>query len=224
MNERIRAREVRLVDENGGQMGVVPTREALDLSRQRGYDLIEIAPTAKPPVCKLMDYGKFKYEQGRRDRESHKKQKSTEVKGIRLRPGTGDHDIETKLKRMLQFLREGNKVKTTVIFRSREMSHPEFARRSLEKMIEAAAEIAVVEKPPSFEGRTMTMVLAPRVLTEKDKTEKKTDTAGDKAQKAEAAPAAEEEEGGKAEAGEAKEKPKPDKPAKSRPALDPSLI
>lgn len=85
---------------------MVPTREALDLARQRGYDLIEIAPTAKPPVCKLMDYGKFKYEQGRRDRESHKKQKSTEVKGIRLRPGTGDHDIETKLKRMLQFLRE----------------------------------------------------------------------------------------------------------------------
>ncbi len=224
MNERIRSREVRLIDENGGQLGVVPTREALDLARQRGYDLIEIAPTAKPPVCKLMDYGKFKYEQGRRNRESHKKQKSTEVKGIRLRPGTGDHDIETKLKRMLQFLREGNKVKTTVIFRSREMSHPEFARRSLERMIQASADIAVVEKPPSFEGRTMTMVLAPRILTEKEKAEKKAGASEDKAQKAEAAPAAKDKEGGNAEAGEAKEKPKPDRPAKSPPVLDPSLI
>ncbi len=143
-------------------MGVVPTREALDIARSRGFDLIEIAPMANPPVCKLMDYGKFKYEQGRRDREAHKKQKTTEVKGIRLRPGTDEHDLDVKRKHLIEFLKQGNKVKTTVIFRSREMSHPEFARKSLEYLAEQAADIAVLEKPPSFEGRTMTMILTPR--------------------------------------------------------------
>ena len=161
------------MDEEGNQKGVVDFREALGLARERGYDLIEIAPTANPPVCKLMDYGKFKYEQGRRDREAHKKQKVMEVKGIRLRPRIDDHDLEVKLKRMLEFLRQGNKVKTTVIFRSREITHPEFARRSLEKLAEATADCSVVEKAPSFEGRTMTMILAPKSAGERDKTEKK---------------------------------------------------
>lgn len=193
------------------------------MARQRGYDLIEIAPMANPPVCKLMDYGKFKYEQGRRDRESHKKQKSTEIKGIRLRPGTGEHDIDTKLKHMLEFLRQGNKVKTTVIFRSREMSHPEFARRSLEKMIEAASDIAAVEKPPSFEGRTMTMVLAPRALADKDKPEKK-QAAGDESKEAagngDEKPA---EASAEASSADGQDK-KPASQPKSPPVLDPSLI
>lgn len=161
------------MDENGGQMGVVPIREAMDIARSRGYDLIEIAPTASPPVCKLMDYGKFKYEQGRRDREAHKKQKTTEVKGIRLRPGTDEHDLDVKKKHLIDFLKQGNKVKTTVIFRSREMSHPEFARRSLEYLAEQVADIAVLEKPPSFEGRTMTMILTPRPPETPAKGEKK---------------------------------------------------
>lgn len=209
------------MDEKGGQLGVVPIREALDLARERGFDLIEIAPMASPPVCKLMDYGKFKYEQGRRDREAHKKQKNTEVKGIRLRPGTDDHDIETKLKRMISFLKGGNKVKTTVIFRSREMSHPEFARRSLEKMIEAAAEISVVEKSPSFEGRTMTMVLAPKlaeaIKADKAKAEKKKP-----APEPEAPPVAEVKKVKKAPA-ELEEKPAAT-PAREKPIMDPTVI
>lgn len=218
------------MDENGGQLGVVPTREALDLARERGYDLIEVAPTANPPVCKLMDYGKFKYELGRREREAHKKQKTTEVKGIRLRPGTDDHDLDVKSRRMLQFLKEGNKVKVTVIFRSREITHPEFARRSLEKLAEDAAEFATVEKAPSFEGRTMTMVMGPKSAAEKEKAAlqaaKKAADAGaleapkgdgakpqpaEAAKPAEAAPAAEKPEAPEAKAAE---------PAEAAPAAE----
>lgn len=160
------------MDENGGQLGVVDTRYALDLARERGYDLIEVAPTAKPPVCKLMDYGKFKYEQGRRDREAHKKQKVTEVKMIRLRPATDEHDLDTKIRRAIGFLKQGNKVKVTVIFRSREITHPEFARKSLDSISVAAEEVAIVEKSPSFEGRTMTMVLSPKPVQEREKGKK----------------------------------------------------
>lgn len=142
------------------------------MARERGFDLIEVAPNANPPVCKLMDYGKFKYEQGRRDREAHKKQKTTEVKGIRLRPGTDEHDLRVKLKRMEGFLKQGNKVKVTVIFRAREITHPEIARKSLDFLASETVEYATVEKAPSFEGRTMTMVVAPKPVTEKEKPKK----------------------------------------------------
>ena len=178
-----------MVGSEGEQLGVVSSREALDIARSKNLDLIEIAPTATPPVCKLMDYGKFKYEQGRRDREAHKKQKNTEIKGIRLRPGTDEHDLDVKLKHLRDFLEDGNKVKVTVIFRSREMSHPEFARRSLEYLAEKAMDIAVSEKSPSFEGRTMTMVLGPKAP---EKIEKK--KVADAASKAEVAPKPEPEQ------------------------------
>jgi translation initiation factor IF-3 len=163
VNERIRAREVRLIDEEGAQLGVVPIREALDTARSRGLDLIEVAPDAKPPVCRVMDYGKYKYEQGKRDREAQKKQKMTDIKGIRMRPGIDEHDFQFKLRNALKFLKAGHKVKVTVIFRSREFTHPEFARRSLGRMADTAKEegIGVVEKAASMEGRTMTMILAP---------------------------------------------------------------
>jgi len=137
-------------------------RQALEMAAQKGLDLIEVAPTANPPVCRIMDFGKWKYEQGKRDREGHKKQRMTEMKGIRMRPGIDEHDFQFKLKNALKFLQEGNKVKFTVIFRSREITHPEFARRSLERIAEASGEIATVEKFPSMEGRTMTMILGPK--------------------------------------------------------------
>ena len=137
-------------------------RDALALAREKGLDLIEVAPTAVPPVCKIMDYGKYKYEQGKREREARKKQHITEVKGIRLKPDTNEHDFQFKLKHILRFLKQGDKVKITVIFRSREITHPEFARRALDRLAEETSELAVVEKHPGMEGRTMTMILNPK--------------------------------------------------------------
>ena len=152
-----------MIDENGGQVGVISFREALDYARSRGLDLIEVAPGGNPPVCRVMDYGKYKYEQGKREREAQKKQRLTELKGIRMRPGIDEHDFQFKLRNALKFLKAGNKVKVTVIFRSREFTHPEFARDALHRMAETAREegIGTVEKPAAMEGRTMTMILAP---------------------------------------------------------------
>ena len=132
------------------------------LAREKGLDLIEVAPTAVPPVCKIMDYGKYKYEQGKREREARKKQHISEVKGIRLKPDTNEHDFQFKLRHILRFLKQGDKVKITVIFRSREITHPEFARRALDRLAEETSEVAVVEKHPGMEGRTMTMILSPK--------------------------------------------------------------
>lgn len=126
-------------------------------------DLIEVASNATPPVCRVMDYGKYKYEQGKREREAQKKQRMTELKIIRMRPGTDEHDLQFKIRNAIKFLKAGNKVKVNVIFRSREFTHPEFARESLQKMADCAQEagVGVVEKPPMMEGRAMTLVLAP---------------------------------------------------------------
>ncbi len=162
LNERIRAREVRLIGENGDQLGIMPTREALELARGRGLDLVEVAPNANPPVCRIIDYGRYKYEQSKRDREAQKKSKAAEMKGIRLRPRIDDHDFNFRLKNAIQFLKEGDKVKVTVIFRSREITHPEFARDLLDRMARETTDIASVEKPASLEGRTMTMILSPK--------------------------------------------------------------
>lgn len=157
-----------MIDENGAQVGVVPLRQAQDMARERGMDLIEVAANATPPVCRIMDYGKYKYEQSRRERDAHKKQRQSEMKGIRMRPGIDEHDFQFKLKNALKFLKEGDKVKFTIIFRSREITHPEFARRSLQRIAEAAEEIAVTEKTPSMEGRTMTMILSPKPVGGKE--------------------------------------------------------
>jgi len=162
MNERIRIREVRLIDDEGTQLGIMQTRDALDLARGKGLDLIEVSPTANPPVCRIMDYGKFKYDEAKKKRETQKKSKTTEIKGIRLRPGTGDHDIEFKLRDAQRFLQEGDKVQVTVIFKSREASHPEIGRAQLQRMVEGTSEVAVVEQSPTLEGRRMTMLLAPK--------------------------------------------------------------
>ena len=141
----------------------MPFRDALQYAKDRDLDLIEVAPTANPPVCRIMDYGKYRYEQGKREREAQKKQRMTEIKGVRMRPGTDEHDFQFKLRNALKFLQQGHKVKVTVIFRSREFTHPEFARASLSRMAEIAKEqgVGTVEKPAQMEGRTMTMILAP---------------------------------------------------------------
>ncbi len=147
---------------DGTQLGIMPPRDALRIAAEKGLDLIEVAPMANPPVCKIMDYGKYKYEKGKQERDAARKQRISELKGIRMRPNTDEHDFQFKLRNALKFLQDGDKVKVTVIFKSRELSHPEFARRSLDRMAEAAAEVASVEKPPTIEGRSMTMILAPK--------------------------------------------------------------
>jgi len=162
VNERIRARECRLIDETGAQLGITSVRDALALAREKGLDLIEVAPTATPPVCKIMDYGKYKYEQEKREREARKKQHVSEMKGLTLRPTTDEHDYQVLVKHALRFLREGDKVKVTVRFRSREITHPELAQRQLERMVQDVSDVGVVEKPPAMEGRTMTMILSPK--------------------------------------------------------------
>ncbi len=162
MNERIRVKEVRLIDENGVQLGIVPTGEALALAQERNLDLIEVAPSAVPPVCRIMDYGKYKYEQAKKERESRKKSKVTEIKGIQLRPYCDEHDYQFKVKNTIKFLKEGNKVKFTVIFRSRQITHPEFARDLLNRIVAEVGDQANVERPPTMEGRTMTMILSPK--------------------------------------------------------------
>ncbi|MFM7322602.1 MAG: translation initiation factor IF-3 [Armatimonadota bacterium] len=163
VNERIRVREIRVVDEEGQQLGVMTPREALDIARERGFDLIEVAPTAVPPVCRIMDYGKFKYEQGKRDRENAKKQRQSEMKAITLRPVTDDHDLNIKIKNIVKFLADGDKVKVTVRFKSRELSHPEFAHANLQKIVAGvqAEGVGSVERAPLVEGRQMIMILAP---------------------------------------------------------------
>ena len=162
MNERIRIREVRVIDETGAQLGILPTRDALDLARSKGLDLLEVSPTANPPVCKIMDYGKFKYDEQKKKRDAQKTSKTTEIKGIRLRPGTDEHDIAYKVRDAQRFLKEGDKVQVTLIFRSREASHPEIGRAQLARLAEGTSDIAVVEQQPTLEGRRMTMLLAPK--------------------------------------------------------------
>ncbi len=161
VNEKIRAREVRLVGEDGKQIGIVSLREALEIARQRGLDLVEVAPTAQPPVCKLMDYGKYRYEQTKKEREARKSQKVISIKEIRLRPKIDEHDFQTKLKAAERFLMEGNKVKLTVLFRGREQAHAELGQELLDRMVAELASVAQVEQASKAEGRTLAMVLAP---------------------------------------------------------------
>lgn len=149
------------MDEEGEQVGVVPIEEALEAARQRDLDLVEVAPNAQPPVCRLLDYGKFLYEKQKREREARKTQKQAEVKEIRLRPKTGEHDIAFKTRRMRSFLGEGSKVKVRVHFRGREITHPEIGKELLDRVAETLSDVAVVEQAPAMEGRTLLMLLAP---------------------------------------------------------------
>lgn len=161
INGYIRAPEVRLVAPDGSQIGVKKLSEALWLADQLGLDLVEVAPDAKPPVCRLMDYGKFKYEQSIREREARKHQKRTVIKELRMAPRIEDHDFEINLRKALDFLDEGDKVKVTVRFRGREQERPEFGRRLLDRLAAGVGDNGVVEQTPQQEGRLMTMVIAP---------------------------------------------------------------
>jgi translation initiation factor IF-3 len=161
MNERIRAREIRVIDEDGTQLGIMTPRDAIAISRERGIDLIEVAPQAQPPVCKIMDYGKFKYEQAKKEKESAKKHKQSDLKGIQMFPNIEDHDFGVKIRSAIKFLEDGDKVKVTIRFKGRQITHPEFGRQQLEKVVQQTADVAQVEKPPAMEGRMMTMILSP---------------------------------------------------------------
>lgn len=160
MNERIRVREVRLIGENGEQLGILPTPEALQAARDRGLDLVEVAPSAVPPVCRLLDYGRFKYEQEKKDREARKNQKIVLLKEVRVRPKTDEHDLEFKSKQVERFIEDGDKVKVTLRFRGREMAHPNLGRQLLDDVAERVKHVAIVERMPLMEGNTMTMILA----------------------------------------------------------------
>jgi translation initiation factor IF-3 len=152
---------VRLIDENGEQLGVKPTPDALQLARERGLDLVEVAPMATPPVCRLMDYGRFKYEQTKKERDARKHATKVELKEVRLRPKTDEHDIAFKTRNVQRFLEEGDKVKVTLLFRGREMAHPQIGRTILENVAEQVRSLGQVERMPLMEGRTMTMIISP---------------------------------------------------------------
>lgn len=162
VNEAIRAREVRLVAEDGEQLGVMSVKEALKIAMERGVDLVEVAPGAKPPVCRLMDYGKFKYEQSKREREARKKQRVINIKEVKLRPNIENHDFEVKAKNAIRFLREGDKVKVTIMFRGREISHAQLGRNLCLRMAGLVKDMAHVEREPKVEGRNMIMILTPK--------------------------------------------------------------
>ena len=163
VNEGIRAREVRLIDVSGKQLGIMPTREALRISRDHQLDLVVVAPKAKPPVCRIMDYDKYKYEQSKREKEARKKQKVITVKEVRLRPNIEEHDLKVKMRNAVRFLTSGDKVKVTVRFRGRQIAYKDAGRELLDEIAEGVKELGVIEKGARVEGRQMTMVLAPRL-------------------------------------------------------------
>ncbi len=162
INEKIRVREVRLIDEKGNQIGIVPTTEALEKARDVGLDLIEVAPQANPPVCKILDYGKYKFEQEKKLRETKKNQKQIKMKEIRMQPKIEEHDLQFKTKHIQEFLEEGNKVKVTIRFRGRELAHTELGRDVLDKILEMIDTPFSVDKQPAMEGRFMSMIISPK--------------------------------------------------------------
>ncbi|TVP74502.1 MAG: translation initiation factor IF-3 [Gemmatimonadales bacterium] len=166
VNEQIRISPVRLIGAEGEQIGVVSVDEARDRADDAGLDLVEVAPDARPPVCRLMDYGKYRYEMQRKAREARRKQHTVSVKEVKYRPGIENHDYEFKTRHVRRFLEDGDKVRITIMFRGRQLSHPEIGVQVMERVMEDAKDLAKVEARPSREGRTMTMVLAP--LVQKD--------------------------------------------------------
>ena len=162
INEEIRDREVRVVDQNGEQLGVMSSREALALAEERQLDLVKIAPQARPPVCKLMDYGKYRFEQSKKEREFRKNQKVITVKEVRLSATIEDHDVDVKFKNAVKFLKEGNKVKVTIRFRGRQITHSEIGRQVMLEFADRIKEYGTVDKAPQIEGRNMSMFISPR--------------------------------------------------------------
>lgn len=172
LNDEIRDREIRLIADDGAQLGIMSSRDALSKAEEAGLDLVKISPTANPPVCKLMDYGKFKFEQQKREKEARKNQRVVEIKEVRMSPGIDVNDFNVKLRNAQKFLGEGDRVKATVRFRGREMAHTDIGRRLLLKFAEDCAEIAVMDKEPKQDGRHMNMFLSPKVAKDAKVTEK----------------------------------------------------
>ncbi|MBA3660651.1 MAG: translation initiation factor IF-3 [Gammaproteobacteria bacterium] len=162
VNEEIRTHEVRLIDAEGQQLGVVSTLDARKISEERGLDLVEVSPEAKPPVCRIMDYGKYKFQLSKRKASARKKQKLIQVKEVKIRPGTEEADYQVKLRNVIKFLEQGDKAKITVRFRGREMTHPELGMQMLQRMVLELVDYGVVEQHPKFEGRQIVMILGPK--------------------------------------------------------------
>jgi translation initiation factor IF-3 len=162
INQRIRAKEVRIIDPDGEQVGIIPIKEALAAAVEAGLDLVEVSPNANPPVCKIMDYGRYRYEQTKKKQEAKKKQSTFQLKEIKVRPKTGEHDLQVKIGHIKKFIGKNDKVKVSVIFRGREITLSELGKAVLQKIIEETEEIAQVEQSPKFEGRILVMVLSPK--------------------------------------------------------------
>ncbi|MFW5936643.1 MAG: translation initiation factor IF-3 [Desulfosalsimonas sp.] len=162
INSEIKASEVRVIDPDGNQLGVIPTHSALSEAENFGLDLVEVSPNATPPVCKIMDYGRYRYQQDKKQQEARKKQSAIQVKEIKVRPKTDAHDLEIKLGHIKKFIDKKNKVKVTLMFRGREITMTERGKAVLEQIAEQATEFATIEQPPKMEGRTMTMLLGPK--------------------------------------------------------------
>lgn len=162
MNERIRAKEVRVIDEEGKQLGIMPPSEALKVARSQGLDLVEVSPTANPPVCRIINYGKYLYQLNKRQHEARKHQKSIELKEVKLRPRTSEHDFGVKRNHIIRFLQEGSKVKATIMFRGREMAHRDIGWKMMQRLIDELVEVGMVETRPRQEGPNLTAILAPK--------------------------------------------------------------
>jgi len=162
INEDIRDKEVRVIDINGEQLGIMSAKQALEIAMERELDLVKIAPQAKPPVCKIMDYGKFTFEQSKREKEARKNQKVINVKEIRFSPKIEDHDLNVKAKNAQKFLKDGNKVKVTIRFRGREIDHVAYGQKALERFCDILKDYSVIEKPAKLEGKNLSLTLAPR--------------------------------------------------------------
>jgi len=161
VNERIRVAQIRVIAEDGAQLGLMTPQDALRLARERGYDLVEVAPMATPPVCRIMDFNKFKYEQQKREREAKKKHHLAKLKEVKFKPHIEQHDYQVKLQRLKRFLSRGDKAKVTMVFRGREMAHLDIGRRVLDRLVEDLRQVGIVERTPMLEGRFMTMILLP---------------------------------------------------------------
>ena len=161
INARIRAKEVRVIDETGKQLGVMPTPGALQLARDQGLDLVEISPQASPPVCKIIDFGKFKYQQKKKEQEAKKSQVIVHLKEVKFRPRTEEHDLQFKLRHIKRFLEEGNKAKVVVVFRGREVVYSSHGREMMDRIVKEVQPVGKVEKPPKMEGKALIMILAP---------------------------------------------------------------
>ena len=162
INEEIRDKEVRLIDSDGSQLGIVTIQQAMDTAIQRGLDLVKIAPKAEPPVCRVMDYGKFRFEQAKKEKEAKKNQRVIEIKEIRMSPGIDTNDLNTKMRNAIKFLKEGNRVKVSVRFRGREMAHTEIGEQLLKEFAAQCEDVATLDKNPKLEGRNMAMFLSPK--------------------------------------------------------------